>query len=303
VEVVTQQRRTVVERDQLGDRAVPAPPSPPGEGGLPHAWIGSEAEDALQEAWLRLGRSQQEAINNPQAWLTTIVGRVCIDMLRARGARREDYVGAWVPEPIVAVRTWATFGPRLAGLCEPAFVNGQVGLLIEAAHTRLGAVGFSIVSSLIATIDLTLDPEKLEMLSGEDDADGSDPTRSPEAVSPLDLRGGPGSAADRIIAEALRWPGVRRVRGHLGSVALRSKQGELGHLHGDVAADVPLPGGLFGHIEDTAAPEQRWASPAPGWVSIPLDTERGIQDAPEHLAVQFGGFGAEQHESNLLHML
>src|SRR5215469_3842755 len=63
----------------------------------------SEAEDALQEAWLRLSRSQQETIHNTRAWLTTIVGRVCIDMLRARQSRREDYVGAWVPEPIVQV--------------------------------------------------------------------------------------------------------------------------------------------------------------------------------------------------------
>jgi RNA polymerase sigma-70 factor (ECF subfamily) len=61
----------------------------------------SESEDALQEAWLRLSRSRQETIHNARAWLTTIVGRVCIDMLRARRARREEYVGAWVPEPLV----------------------------------------------------------------------------------------------------------------------------------------------------------------------------------------------------------
>ena len=63
----------------------------------------SEAEDALQEAWLRLSRSQQETIHNARAWLTTIVGRVCIDMLRTGQSRREDYVGGWVPEPIVEV--------------------------------------------------------------------------------------------------------------------------------------------------------------------------------------------------------
>lgn len=63
----------------------------------------SEADDALQEAWLRLSRSQQETIHNVRSWLTTIVGRVCIDMLRARQSRREDYIGAWLPEPIVEV--------------------------------------------------------------------------------------------------------------------------------------------------------------------------------------------------------
>jgi RNA polymerase sigma-70 factor (ECF subfamily) len=63
----------------------------------------SEAQDAVQEAWLRLNRSHDDAIGNLGGWLTTVVGRVCIDMLRARKARREDYVGTWLPEPIVSV--------------------------------------------------------------------------------------------------------------------------------------------------------------------------------------------------------
>lgn len=63
----------------------------------------SEADDALQEAWLRLSRSRQQQINNARAWLTTIVARVCIDMLRARHSRREDYFGSWVPQPIFDV--------------------------------------------------------------------------------------------------------------------------------------------------------------------------------------------------------
>ena len=62
----------------------------------------TEAEDAVQEAWLRLTRSREGAIDNLGAWLTTVVGRVCIDMLRARKSRREDYVGTWLPEPIVS---------------------------------------------------------------------------------------------------------------------------------------------------------------------------------------------------------
>src|SRR3954468_15465714 len=56
-----------------------------------------EAEDAVQEAWLRLSRSDADAIGNLGGWLTTVVGRVCIDMLRARQARHE----AHMPEPIV----------------------------------------------------------------------------------------------------------------------------------------------------------------------------------------------------------
>jgi RNA polymerase sigma-70 factor (ECF subfamily) len=62
----------------------------------------SEADDAVQEAWLRLHRSADTEIENLAGWLTTVVGRVCLDMLRARRARREDYVGTWLPEPVVS---------------------------------------------------------------------------------------------------------------------------------------------------------------------------------------------------------
>jgi RNA polymerase sigma-70 factor (ECF subfamily) len=63
----------------------------------------SEAEDAVQETWLRLSRSNGDGIANIGGWLTTVVGRVCIDMLRARRSRREELVGSWMPEPIVSV--------------------------------------------------------------------------------------------------------------------------------------------------------------------------------------------------------
>ncbi|MET8258700.1 sigma-70 family RNA polymerase sigma factor [Micromonospora sp. NPDC005205] len=64
--------------------------------------LGSQAEvdDALQEAWLRTTRADPTAITNPAAWLTTLVGRVCIDMLRARHARREQLSATW--EPLVS---------------------------------------------------------------------------------------------------------------------------------------------------------------------------------------------------------
>ena len=60
----------------------------------------SEAEDAVQEAWLRLNRSEAERIDNLAAWLTTVVGRVSLDLLRARRSRREEQFG-WLPEPII----------------------------------------------------------------------------------------------------------------------------------------------------------------------------------------------------------
>ena len=332
----------------------------------------SEAEDALQEAWLRLSRSQQETIHNARAWLTTIVGRVCIDMLRARRSRPEDYVGAWVPEPIVeederagpeaqtlmadtvglallvvlerltpservayvlhdmfavpfaeigeiidrspdatrqlasrarrrvrgampqpdadpakqrqvvgaflaasragdfnalvavldpdvvlrasgageleqelkgaadVARRVASFGPRFATRCHLAIVNGTPGLVVTTPQGPAGAVGFTLNGGLITTIDLVLDPDKLE-----------------------------GSVAERIINEALSWPGVSRASGHFGSVQLRVGSRELGHLHGDAFADVPLVG---------VSPEDE-RQRDPGWVTIPLETEEGVQHA------------------------
>ncbi|MHC3467294.1 RNA polymerase sigma factor SigJ [Streptomyces sp. 7R007] len=62
----------------------------------------SEAEDAVQETWLRLSRSQPEEIRNLGGWLTTVVGRICLDLLRARAARREDPIDeTFVPDPVI----------------------------------------------------------------------------------------------------------------------------------------------------------------------------------------------------------
>jgi RNA polymerase sigma factor (sigma-70 family) len=259
----------------------------------------SEAEDAVQESWLRLNRSGHDGIESLPAWLTTVVGRVCIDMLRARQARRVDYAGTWLPEPIVSVddtsnpehealiadsvglallvvletltpaerlafvlhdmfgvtfeeigviverspaaarqiasrarrkvqgaapesepdlakqrKVVAAFlaasragdfdallavlapevvfradagkltnrvagqiagandvalysaaqGPRFATLCEPALVNGAAGLVLQTIHGPIGAVGFTVSSGLITTIDLILDPEKINAI-------------------------------------------------------------------------------------------------------------------------------------------
>jgi RNA polymerase sigma factor (sigma-70 family) len=60
-----------------------------------------EAEDAVQEAWLRLSRSDTSGIENLGGWLTTVVGIVCLDMLRSRRSRREEPLGARFPDPIV----------------------------------------------------------------------------------------------------------------------------------------------------------------------------------------------------------
>ena len=62
----------------------------------------SEADDAVQEAWLRLSRSDTGEIENLGGWLTTVVASVCLDMLRSRRSRREEPLGLHVPDPIVS---------------------------------------------------------------------------------------------------------------------------------------------------------------------------------------------------------
>jgi RNA polymerase sigma factor (sigma-70 family) len=63
----------------------------------------NETDDAVQEAWLRLARIDASCVENLRAWLTTVVARVCLDMLRTRRSRKEDYVGSWLPEPVVTL--------------------------------------------------------------------------------------------------------------------------------------------------------------------------------------------------------
>lgn len=62
----------------------------------------SDTEDALQETWLRWHRAQEqsEEIRNPKAWLTTTLSRICLDQLGSARVKREQYIGAWLPEPL-----------------------------------------------------------------------------------------------------------------------------------------------------------------------------------------------------------
>src|ERR687894_695237 len=91
----------MAERDRLAERF---------EAHRPHLravayrMLGSlaEAEDAVQEAWLRLSRSDTSEVENLGGWLTTVVARVCLDMLRSRRSRREGPLGVHVPDPLVS---------------------------------------------------------------------------------------------------------------------------------------------------------------------------------------------------------
>jgi RNA polymerase sigma-70 factor (ECF subfamily) len=84
---------------------------------LAYRLLGSlaEAEDAVQETytrWYAMSRQQQEAIDSPGAWLTTVASRVCLNLLGSARARRETYVGEWIPEPLPEHTEWISGRPR-----------------------------------------------------------------------------------------------------------------------------------------------------------------------------------------------
>ena len=83
----------------------------------------SEADDAVQEAWLRLNRTDADGIRNLEGWLTTVVGRVCLDMLRSRKARREDSFEAEEVEPVSVTE-------RIVDPEEEAVLADSVGLAL-----------------------------------------------------------------------------------------------------------------------------------------------------------------------------
>jgi RNA polymerase sigma-70 factor (ECF subfamily) len=91
---------------------------------LTYRLLGSlaEAEDAVQETyarWYALSAQQRDTIKNPGAWLTTVASRICLNLLGSARARRETYVGEWLPEPLPEGREWISGRPGGTGV-DPA---------------------------------------------------------------------------------------------------------------------------------------------------------------------------------------
>ena len=138
----------------------------------------SEADDAVQETWLRLNRSGGE-VENLRAWLTTVVSRVCLDMLRARVARHEEPLDAHVPDPVV---TAAGDDPE-----QHALLADSVGLaLLVVLDTlspseRLAFVLHDIFAVPFDRIGPILDrsPAAAKQLASRADADSTMSARPP----------------------------------------------------------------------------------------------------------------------------
>jgi len=103
--------------------------------GVTYRLLGStaDAEDAVQEAylrWFRIGEDERRAISSPRAWLVTTASRIALDTLTSARARREQYVGEWLPEPVPSTRMWTSQGATSVDPAERAAQSDSVSMAL-----------------------------------------------------------------------------------------------------------------------------------------------------------------------------
>jgi RNA polymerase sigma-70 factor, ECF subfamily len=100
----------------------------------------ADAEDVVQDAWLRLDRTGLDTLERPAAWLTTVVGRLALDRLRAGQRVRETYVGPWLPEPVVRPAAHAVHAADAGDPADVAELHDSLTLGFLVVLERLGPV-------------------------------------------------------------------------------------------------------------------------------------------------------------------
>jgi RNA polymerase sigma factor (sigma-70 family) len=111
----------------------------------------TEAEDAVQETyvrWYAMSQREQDLIKSPGAWLTTVASRICLDLLGSARARRERYVGAWLPEPLPGTRE---------------SITGQLGSLPTDPADRV-TLDESINMAFLVVLDAMTPPERVAFI-------------------------------------------------------------------------------------------------------------------------------------------
>ena len=198
----------------------------------------SEVDDAVQEAWLRLSRTDTTGIDNLGGWLTTVVARVCLDMLRSRKSRREEPIAPHAPEPVAT----GTLGSSPE---QEALLADSVGLALLVVLDRLTpAERLAFVLHDMFAVPF----EEIAPIVG----------RSAEATRQL------ASRARRRVRGGAAAPDLVRQRGVVEAfiAALRSGdfEGLLAVLDPDlvVRADMPVPSGAPSEIRGAAV----WAKGA-----------------------------------------
>ena len=199
----------------------------------------SEVDDAVQEAWLRLSRADATGIDNLGGWLTTVVARVCLDMLRSRQSRREEPFTPDAPEPVAT-------GPRGSNPEHEALLADSVGLALLVVLDRLTpAERLAFVLHDMFAVPF----EEIAPILG----------RSAEAARQLASR-----ARRRVRGGAAPDPDLVRqreiVEAFLAALRGGDFEGLLAVLDPDlvVRADMPVPSGAPGEIRGAAV----WAKGA-----------------------------------------
>lgn len=139
-----------------------------------------EAEDAVQETyvrWYRMSDAERAAIANPQGWLTRVAGRVCLDMLGTARARRERYVGPWLPEPLPAGffrgSRAATSGAADAAASRATATTASAGVADGSVTARTGdpadpldrvTLDEAVSSALLVVLEAMTPPERVSFV-------------------------------------------------------------------------------------------------------------------------------------------
>src|SRR5215467_10720954 len=177
----------------------------------------AEADDAVQEAWLRVSGSDASGVDNLGAWLTTIVARVCLNMLRSRKTRREDPMGVHVPDPVIS---------RADGMSpeDEALLADSVGLALQVVLETL-APAERLAFVLHDMFDLPF--EEIAPIVG----------RSPAAARQLASR-----ARRRVRGAEVRAPDpdIGRQREVVDAFYAAARRGDLGALVAMLDPDVVL---------------------------------------------------------------
>ena len=212
----------------------------------------SEAEDAVQEGWLRVSRAGSEGVENLGGWMTTVVARVCLDMLRSRAARREAPMESYVPDPIVSRE--GEVDPE-----EEALLADSVGLaLLVVLETLAPAERLALVLHDVFGVPFE---EIGEMVD-----------RSPEAARQLASR-----ARRRVQGAAAPDTDVKRQREVVDAFLAASRGGDfdalLAVLHPDVVFRLDrgaLPAGVSQVARGAGAISQlKFMFFGPGWSTQP----------------------------------
>jgi RNA polymerase sigma factor (sigma-70 family) len=224
---------TVTDQDWLAERFETSRPQ---LRAVAYRMLGSlsEADDAVQEAWLRLSRSDVSGIESLSAWLTTVVGRVCLDMLRARRSHGEEPLDGWLPDLLV---------DRVDG--------------IDPEHEAL--LGDSVGLALLVVLQTLSPPERLafvlhDIFAVPFDEIGPIVERSPEAARQLASRARRRVRAERTVPDAdleTQWE-------LLDAFIAAAREGDFDRLIGVLDPDVVVradfgPAGGWQEVRGAAA--------------------------------------------------